>query len=112
MNIKGKIRHASRQSDLIKWLHNNHTWFAKELKEAGVPNWDAITELFNEIGLLDKNGNPYKKEAVRFGVNWFFKKFPVHIAQTHKLTPSPVNEAPSTDFIALSKAIKDKRTIK
>jgi hypothetical protein len=116
-NIRGKIRHASRQSDLSKWLYENHTWFAKELKEAGVPNWDIITELFDQIGLTDKNGNPYNKDAVRIGVNRFFKKFPVHVAKS-TVKDEPIaesverTETQSIDYIALSKAIKDKRTIK
>lgn len=123
-SLRGKIRHASRQSDLSRWLHDNHHWFAKELKEAGVPNWDLITEMFGNAGLTDKNGNPYNKDAVRIGVDRFFKKFPVKVAPSvpQPSPPSPTPVSPPTvsretpteepDFIAKSKAIRDSRTIK
>ena len=122
-NLRGKIRLATRQSGLSRWLQANHAWFAKELKEAGVPNWDAITVMLEKEGLTDKNGNPYSKDAVRIGIDRFFKKHPVLLAPTTAGRPPPPSatvsretpqEAPSseTDYIALSKALKDKRTIK
>jgi len=119
MTLRGKIKHASRQSDLSRWLRENHGWFRRELEEAGVPNWDIITKLLCDAGLTDRNGNPYNKDAVRIGVKRFLdshpkpSSLPIPTPPPPEPAPEPTpTPEPQVDLIALSKAIKDKRTLK
>src|SRR5689334_19431664 len=90
-------RVLKNRSPIYRWLFEHHAEIAAELRNQVRPAWTALAETAADAGVLDKDGRPYSKDAVRMAWKQLerdLSRSGQHLPAAVPSTTPPVTTAP------------------